>query len=45
MLFQNIVKGKKYKVVFFARSIGALNMIVSFRKAQGGEILASSNIK
>ncbi|WJX78060.1 aspartate-semialdehyde dehydrogenase-like protein [Trifolium repens] len=41
----NIVKGKKYKVVFFARSIGALNMIVSFRKAQGGEILASSNIK
>ncbi|XP_058750656.1 alpha-L-arabinofuranosidase 1-like [Vicia villosa] len=41
----NIVKGKKYKVVFFVRSIGALDMTVSFRKAQGGEILASSNVK
>ncbi|CAI8613751.1 unnamed protein product [Vicia faba] len=41
----NIVKGKKYKVVFFVRSIGALDMTISFRKAQDGEILASSNVK
>ncbi|CAK8542996.1 unnamed protein product [Lathyrus sativus] len=41
----NIVKGKKYKVVFFVRSTGALNIMVSFRKAKGGRILASTNVK
>ncbi|XP_073222179.1 alpha-L-arabinofuranosidase 1-like isoform X2 [Cicer arietinum] len=41
----NIVEGRKYKVVLFVRSIGPLNMKVSFRKAAGGQILASSNIK
>lgn len=45
MLFQNIVKGKKYKVVFFVRSIGALDITISFRNAQGGRILASTNVR
>jgi len=44
VLFQNIVKGKKYKVVFFVKSNGPLQMTVSFRETKGGRILASSNI-
>jgi len=38
------VEGKKYKVVFFVKSKGALEMTVSFRETEGGRILASSNI-
>ncbi|XP_020219687.1 alpha-L-arabinofuranosidase 1-like [Cajanus cajan] len=41
----NIVQGKKYKVVFFVRSKAPIDMKVSFRKTEGGGILASSNIK
>ncbi|CAJ1917398.1 unnamed protein product [Sphenostylis stenocarpa] len=41
----NIVKGKKYKVVFFVKSKGSLHMTVSFRKTEGGRVLASSNVK
>ncbi|KAG4915788.1 hypothetical protein JHK87_053345 [Glycine soja] len=41
----SIVQGKKYKVVFFVRSEGPLDMTVSFRISDGGGILASSNIK
>ncbi|KAG5072051.1 hypothetical protein JHK86_007262 [Glycine max] len=40
----NIVQGNKYKIVFFVRSEGPLYMTVSFRKTEGGGILASSNI-
>ncbi|BAT85063.1 hypothetical protein VIGAN_04255700 [Vigna angularis var. angularis] len=40
----NIVEGKKYKVVFFVKSNGPLQMTVSFRETKGGRILASSNI-
>jgi len=39
------VQGKKYKVVFFVRSEGPLDMTESLRKSEGGGILASSNIK
>ncbi|KAL2320590.1 hypothetical protein Fmac_029559 [Flemingia macrophylla] len=41
----NIVRGKKYKVVFFVKSKTSIDMMVSFRKTEGGEILSSSNIK
>lgn len=44
VLFQNIVEGKKYKVVFFVKSNGALQMTVSFRETKGGRILASGDI-
>jgi len=44
ILFQNIVQGKKYKVVFYYRSTGPLDLTVSFRDAQGGAILGSSHI-
>lgn len=40
----NIVQGKKYKVVFFYRSLGSLDMRVAFRDAISGRILASSHI-
>ncbi|KAK7286637.1 hypothetical protein RJT34_21776 [Clitoria ternatea] len=41
----NVEKGKKYKVVFFVRSKGPLDMVVSFRKTKDGGVLASSNVK
>ncbi|MED6223801.1 Alpha-L-arabinofuranosidase 2 [Stylosanthes scabra] len=41
----NIEQGKKYKVVFHVRSEGTINITVSFKDAQGGGILASSNIQ
>ncbi|KAK7336377.1 hypothetical protein VNO77_16917 [Canavalia gladiata] len=41
----NIVQGKKYKVVFFVTSAEPLDMTVSFRKAEDGGVLATSNIK
>ncbi|RHN47646.1 putative non-reducing end alpha-L-arabinofuranosidase [Medicago truncatula] len=45
ILFQNIVKGKKYKVVFYYSSTGPLDLTVSFRDGQGGgAILGSSHI-
>ncbi|MED6204765.1 hypothetical protein PIB30_012002 [Stylosanthes scabra] len=42
---KNIEKGKKYKVAFHVRSEGPINITVSFKDAQGGGILASSNIQ
>jgi len=44
ILFQNIVQGKKYKIVFYYRSTGPLDLTVSFRDGQGGAILGSSHI-
>lgn len=45
ILFQNIVQGKKYKVVFYYSSTGPLDLTVSFRDGQGGgAILGSSHI-
>ncbi|XLU20149.1 hypothetical protein S245_056215, partial [Arachis hypogaea] len=41
----NIEQGKKYKVVFYVRSAGPIDMTVSFKNAQGGGILASTNIQ
>lgn len=45
ILFQNIEQGKKYKVVFFVRSTGAIDMTVSFKNAETGGILASNHIQ
>ncbi|XP_021900940.1 alpha-L-arabinofuranosidase 1-like [Carica papaya] len=40
----NIEGGKKYKVVLYVRSMGAINVAVSFMNSNGSEILASANI-
>ena len=42
---QNIEKGKKYKVVFYAKADGAINLNVSFVGTEKGEKLASNNIR
>lgn len=41
----NIQQGKKYKVVFFVKSAGPIDMTVSFKNAQSGAVLASANVK
>ncbi|KAJ1392385.1 Glycosyl hydrolase, all-beta [Sesbania bispinosa] len=41
----NIEKGKKYKVVFFVRALGPIDLEVSFVGSDDGVKLASTNIK
>ncbi|XP_057440568.1 alpha-L-arabinofuranosidase 1-like [Lotus japonicus] len=41
----NVVQKKEYKVVFFVKSTGSLDMTISFKKAEDGGILASQNVK
>ncbi|XVE60936.1 hypothetical protein DITRI_Ditri06bG0000800 [Diplodiscus trichospermus] len=40
----NIEQGKSYKVVFYVRSTGAINIYVSFTSLDGLQTLASTNI-
>jgi len=44
IIFQNIEQGKKYKVVFYARSTGPLNLKVSLTGSNGVGSLASTVI-
>ncbi|EPS69633.1 hypothetical protein M569_05132, partial [Genlisea aurea] len=41
----NIEQGKSYTLVFYIRSIGAVDLVVSLATADGSQILASSNVK
>ncbi|XWS58857.1 hypothetical protein CRYUN_Cryun08bG0070600 [Craigia yunnanensis] len=40
----NIEQGKSYKVVFYVRSTGAINISISFTSSNGLQTLASTNI-
>uniref|UniRef100_A0A7C9AJM5 non-reducing end alpha-L-arabinofuranosidase n=1 Tax=Opuntia streptacantha TaxID=393608 RepID=A0A7C9AJM5_OPUST len=40
----NIEQGKTYKVVFYVRSSGSINLSVSFTSSDGEEVLATSNV-
>jgi len=42
---QNIEQGKKYKVVFYVRSLGPIDLQVSFIGSDDGVKLASTNIR
>lgn len=45
MYKQNIEEGKKYKVVFYVRSLGRINLQVSFVGSDNGVKLASTKIR
>lgn len=40
----NIEQGKTYKVVFYVRSSGSINLSVSFTSSDGEEVLATKNV-
>jgi alpha-N-arabinofuranosidase len=42
---QNIEQGKKYKVVFYVRSLGSIDLQVSLVGSDNGVKLASTNIR
>ncbi|XP_044506764.1 alpha-L-arabinofuranosidase 1-like [Mangifera indica] len=40
----NIEQGKTYNIVFYVRSLGSVNMSVSFTSADGSQTLATTNV-
>ena len=44
-LVQNIVKGKKYKLVLYVRSLDAIDVSVSLTGSSGALTLATASIK
>lgn len=41
---QNIEQGKTYKVVFYIRSTGSIDVDVSLTSSNGGDVLATINV-